>query len=297
MKKLISAYMLLALVTLHMPVSAAEVSTQAVQAAVKKSLTNNAGAIKNNKRVDFVIDESFYDERLDQNNGPFRVDLACKAYALDTHWLLLAGTCMRYYTEGDIRAVGDHEYMERHGRTIKSASPSMDGYAENGSVMLLWSAKAQYAAPFVNVLATASPNNLFALTANHTVKINTARFGTDAVKKRKLLTNSVKNNTFKLDEGATDLSGTATDPLFMISANGNEFLAAYNNGTISYAYNMTFDDAFHTFDGQPSDIWYSLTKEDLNFIKSTVTQHRPSDWARIKNRLFFNQTVTPYFTK
>ena len=253
----------------------------------------NKGAINENLRVDFAIAEFFYDSRLHQNNGPFDADISCKAYALDSHWLILSGTCMRYDEEGDIRESGDHEYMERHGRTFRRHY----NYAENSNVMLMWSAKPRYNAPFVKVLATTSPSRLFTLSANHTIKINTSRFGKNAVKTRKLKTGSVSGNHFKLDEGWFDLSGTATDPLFVIAPNGNEFLAGYNNGYISYALQMTIDDILNTSNREPSNDWFSLTKEDLNFIKKTVQAKRPQDWARIRARLFLNTTNQPYFSK
>ncbi len=271
-------------------------SSEALKEAVKNKVnaaTTNKDAIKNNLRIDFAISESFYDNRMEQDNGPFDADIACKAYALDAHWLILSGTCMRYDDEDDIREPGDHEYMERHDRTFRKHY----NHEENGNVMLMWTEQPIYNAPFVNVLATDSPNQLFTLSANHTIKINTARYGTDSVKTRKLKTGSVSGNLFKLDEGWTDLSGTATDPLFVISPKGNEFLAGYNNGYIAYALQMTTDDIFNTFDGKTSAEWFSLTKKDLNFIKQIVQEKRPQDWARIKNRLFFNTTDKPYYTK
>lgn len=260
---------------------------------VKTALMTNKDAIKNNLRMEFPVSEYFYDNRTDEDNGPFDADIACKAYALDAHWLILSGTCMRYYDEGDIRESGDHEYLERHGRTFRKNI----NHAENDNVMLVWTKTANFNAPFVNVLATSSPNQLFTLSANHTIKINTARHGRNAVKTRKLKTGSVSGKYFKLDEGWTDLSGTATDPLFLISPKGNEFLAAYNDGIISYALQMTFDDILHTSDGHTSEKWFTLTQDDLTFIKKTVEKNRPQDWARIKNRLFFDTTDKPFFSK
>lgn len=259
---------------------------------VKAAITPNKGAVEKNLRIDFEISEYFYDERYEQDNGPYRADIACKAYALDSHWLILSGTCMRY-SSGDIREPGDHEFIKRHGRVVKNHI----NYAQNANVMLIWTNENKYAAPFVNVLATSSPNQLFTLSANHTIKINTARFGKDAVRNRTLKTGSVNGNRFQLNEGLSDLSGTATDPLFLISPEENEFLAAYNNGNLSYALQMTLDDFLNTFDGEPSKDWFSLTKNDLEFIKQTVQANRPNDWNRIKQRLFFNNTQAPFFSK
>ena len=270
-----------------------EVEQTVKRAAAATALTNK-GAIKENKRVDFRIEESLRELNAGLEEGPYEADIACKAYALDSHWLLLAGTCMRYSNQ-DIREQDDHKYIERFGRKITHASIWPLHHAENSNVMLIWREEAIYKAPFVNVLATSNPSSLFALSSNHAVQINTARFGADSVKSRSLKTNSIQGNTFKLDENWGDLSGTATDPLFLINPNGNEFLAAYNNGYISYALQMTFDDIFRTFDGLKSDTWFTLTQADLEFIKHTVQTNRPEDWPTIKNRLFLDHTQTPYF--
>lgn len=260
---------------------------------VNARLSTNKGAIEKNLRVNFAISESFYDHKRNQNNGPFDADIACKAYALDSHWLILSGTCMRYDEEGDVREAGDHEYIERHSRTFRTHY----NYEISDNVMLMWTDNSSYEAPFVKVLATTSPNQLFTLSADHTIKINTARFGQNAVKTRKLKTGSVSGNYFKLDESWSDLSGTATDPLFLIAPDGNEFLAGYNNGYIIYALQMTLNDILNTFDGRPSDEWFSLTEGDLSFIKAVVQEKRPQDWARIRTRLFLNTTNQPYFSK
>lgn len=267
---------------------------QIIQRATVATMLTNKGAIKENKRVDFRIEESLRDINTGEEEGPYEADIACKAYALDSHWLLLAGTCMRYSNE-DIHEYDDHKHIERFGRKITYSSVAPLHHAQNSNIMLIWRNEAFYNAPFVNVLATSNPSKLFALSANHTVQINTARFGADGVKSRSLKTNSVQGNTFKLNESWRDLSGTATDPLFLISPNGNEFLAAYNDGYISYALQMTFDDIFHTYDGLKSDTWFTLTQADLEFIKQTVQANRPGDWATIKNRLFLDNTQTPYF--
>lgn len=275
------------------PLLAASKATleQKVEEQVKVAVTPNKGAIEKNLRIDFEIAESFYDERYDQNNGPYRADIACKAYALDAHWLILSGTCMRY-SSGDILEPGDHEFIERYGRVIKDKIK----YSYNDNVMLIWTNENKYEAPFVNVLATSSPVQLFTLSANHKIKINTARLGTDAVRNRTLKTGSINGNRFQLNEGLSDLSGTATDPLFLISPEENEFLAAYNNGEISYALQMRSDDILKTFDGLTSKDWFSLNKKDLEFIKVTVQANRPNDWNKIKQRLFFDNTKVPFFS-
>lgn len=277
-----------------------ELGTQITKQIVK-SKPSNKGASEENFRVDFTISEKFFDENMNQDNGPFKANIACKAYALDAHWLLLAGTCMDYSKE-DIRMLGDHVYMERHSRKVhravvsgKSLAPNQ--FARNNQVMLIWTDNLIFQGPYINVLATEDITHLAVLSLKNTLKIHTARFGVDKLRERHLKTPLEEyGNTFKLKEGITDLSGTATDPLFIYShTNGNEFLAAYNKGMLGYALQMTIDDSINTYTGHKSDTWYSLTKADLEFIKQTVQQHRPEDWFRIKNRLFFNQMNTPFF--
>ena len=299
------------------PASKADVSA-AVNAKVANALQNNNGAIKNNLRVDFRITEYvtryvedgvvFPSEDEPQNGriqkGPYEADLACKAYALDSNWLILSGTCMRY--SPDPVQIYEPTYYERDGREIDSDfsvgnySIPAKNYAYNDDVMLLWTGDANTAKflselPKVNVLAVSSPNKLFALNDVNTFKINTARLGTNAIRERKLKTNSIKGNMLQLEEGATDLSGTATDPLFLVTPSGREFLAGYNDGILGYALQITFNDIVNTFDGRTSKDYFTLSEKDLNFIKKTVLEQRPGDWKRIKNRLFLDQTATPYF--
>ena len=265
----------------------------------QKAKNTNTGASTQNLRVDFTISEKFYDKKIKQDNGPYNAHIACKAYALDSHWLILAGTCMDYSNE-DLRDIDDRFYIRRYNRQIKRAligSTTLDerNHARTRNVMLIWNDKSIFQGPYVNVLATAAPKQLFTLSANHLLKIHTSCLNANALRARTLKPNSVKGNTFKLDEGFTDLSGTATDPLFLFSARGNEFLSAYNAGKISYALQISYRDVKYNSHGNFSDTWYTLSANDLQFIKKTVQQHRPKDWARIKGRLFFNQTSVPFF--
>ena len=169
-----------------------------------------------------------------------------------------------------------------------------------GILMLLWTDNEELAAsletlPKANVLAVSSPNQLFALSADNIFKINTARLGTDGVRIRTLKNNSVNGNKFQLNDKWTDLSGTATDPLFLVTRNGNEFLVGYNDGMLLYALRFPRNDSIWDYQGKPSKDYFSLNLEDLNFIKETVLKERPQDWERIKERLFYNKIKSPYF--
>lgn len=196
----------------------------------------------------------------------------------------------------DIWETDDHKLISREERQVFTyEGREFTNMAYNSKIMLVWYNQAQYVAPFVNVLAASSPKQLFTLSKTHQVQINTARYGKDAVRTREFDDNSASGNYFKLDESWTQLSGTATDPLFLINSDKNEFLAGYNNGYLHYNYLLTLNDFFFQFDGLPSDTWYSLSLEDLHFIRATVQAHRPQDWPLIKTRLFYNTTDLPYF--
>lgn len=268
---------------------------EALSNSVESAQKSNTEAIKKNHRVDFTISEKLTNNRNGETYGPYEADIACKAYALDKQWLILAGKCMDYYY-GDIYNEGDRTYIKRHSRKLLASDPAITNYAWNNNVMLIKTEKT-FEGPFVKILATDSPEKLFTLSATHKVKIHTARMGINGVRERKLKTGSIDGNTFKLDEGWGDLSGTATDPLFLIAPNGHEYLTAYNNGGISYSLHLDFDSTFSLVgsDGKASPRWYSLEKEDLEFIKTTISQKDPNAWKTIKPRLFFNQTTKPYF--
>ncbi len=305
------------------------VSSQAAIAAdlkpaLERKISNivlNQNAIENNLRIDFEITESVYREdsprsasywgRESSNNtemGPYKAKLSCKAYALDSHWLILSSTCMRY--GNDEVVIYDQIYPYRTGRTIHSSFNVAEFPVENaipaqnmalkGNLMLLWTDNEELAAsletlPKANVLAVSSPNQLFALSADNIFKINTARLGTDGVRIRTLKNNSVNGNKFQLNDKWTDLSGTATDPLFLVTRNGNEFLVGYNDGMLLYALRFPRNDSIWDYQGKPSKDYFSLNLEDLNFIKETVLKERPQDWERIKERLFYNKIKSPYF--
>ena len=289
----------------------------AIYKKAASAINSNKGAIKKDLRVDFRIRESMYldayeDAALSEEDlesgiiktAPYSADLACKAYVLDKNWLIVSATCMRY--SQDPVEVNGIRYTNRTGREVispfkfKGHTIPADNYEYNSDIMLLWTGDKETADflnkfPKVNILAVSSPEQLFTLSANGVFKINTARFGTNAVRERDLKSSSIKGNKFQLDEGLTDLSGTATDPIFFSTPNEREFIAGYNNGMLTYALQIIIDDITNTFDGRPSKEYFSLGLKDLDFIKQTVLEKRPSDWNRIKQRLFYNQTATPYF--
>lgn len=318
MKKIIAFLFLSALGTLSLQASDLPVTLSKKLSRKIASALKEHSAIRANLRIDFQISEFLYKPnafsgssqfKFDMSEiGPYKADLACKAYVLDSHWLIVSGTCMRPSNE-KINFF-DLVYSKRKDRQILSpfeisgfpipdAIPAQN-IAYNRNIMLLWTDNKQLVSflkkiPAVNVLAVRSAKNLFALSAASTFKVNTARFGLDAIRERTLKADSYDNNYFQLNEGLLDLSATATDPLFLVSKTGKEFLVGFNNGLLSYTLQITQNDIWETFDGKPSADFFPLTLEDLNFIKSTVLNIRPQDWISIQPRLFYNQTKTPYF--
>ena len=276
----------------------------------QSAVTANPGALEQNKTISFTMHGGKLERHFVTEHGrPAENDtldhltstlsMSCKAYALDEHWLILAGTCTKamqailatrwhnsYYGDSEAFSIQISEYFS--DRTIGMMTENglindvKTHMAYNDRLLLIWNDEAEHRAPFVNVLATASPYYLqFLQDHKHTLKIHTARFGSNRPFRRKIRPGTICENHFQLDEDWTDLSGTYTDPLFVINPAGNEFLTAFNNAV--QFFNVT------------SDTWYGLTYVDLLFIKVTVQKYRPQDWARIKTRLFYNDTETPYF--
>lgn len=268
-----------------------------VQAPVAEP--SNAGMEKTSYVVDFEIQESVYDG---DNDATYKADYRCKAYKLDEHWIILAGTCGNS-VNSDIAEDGDHTYLKRHGFKFvqaywagRAVSPFV--YKKNDHVMLLRTGDGfTLKAPYVKILATSAPQNLFSLTAgkDYDAVINTSRFGLNAARTRTLKPKTIQGDQFELRKGFLGLSGSATDPMFIRDTQGEVFIAAYNVASMRYYFK---DHPFQVRgstepDGDYSNTWFSLTEDDLKFIKETVSAY-PGDWERIKNRLFLNQTETPY---
>ncbi len=289
MKKVVSVVMLLLTASVC---ALASQSNKALEMQVAKAVVNatapttNTGAIDKNITKEFGV-RDFFGEAIGPSYG-----VGCKAYALGSNWLLIAGTCADPMdTYGELSG-----WMTPTSHEIYSYDKNVH-LDYNHRVMLVWAdGAAQLKAPFIKVLATSTPKQLFTLSATHTVKINTSRWGTNAVRERKLKTGSITTKGdkqyFQLE--SKGMSGTATDPLFLIAPDSNEFLAAYNAGVVDYT---SHPYGWHPWEGYRSDSWYTITLEDLEFIKETVQANRPQDWNAIRTRLFYNTTDKPYFTK
>ncbi|MBR3631932.1 MAG: hypothetical protein IKN49_02555 [Elusimicrobiaceae bacterium] len=263
--------------------------------AVPRVEEPNAGSIEQNKVVHFSVKEQVSDDNF--MHGTFEADIFCKAYPLDAHWLVVADTCLNVSDE-DIFSEGDHNSIQRQRVEESLKDMGTRSIYRNGNLMLIRLNEETYTAPYVHLLAVDSPATLFALGRINEIKINTSRFAAfkDHIRSRKFKKNSADGNFFQLDEGMLDLSGTATDPLFMIADKENhEVLAAYNQGKISYALQISANDTFHTSTTLTSPDWKILTKNDLEFVKQTISKQEPAAWEQVKKRLFFNNTRKPFF--
>ncbi len=276
----------------------------------QEKAVSNSDALEKNITASFTLRGGKLERHPITNNSKHTEDdsveqvtvsssVSCKAYALDEHWLILAGTCMQAI-QNNLRTKWHNIYGDREAfeiqlsegffseRTIgliteKGLIDDIKTYvANNNHLMLIWNDSPKYHSPFVNVLAVASPYWLaFLQEKNNQLKIHTARFGTNNTYTRTVKYGTISDNKFSLDESWYELSGTYTDPLFLINAVKNEFLAGYNDAVQFYQ--------------TTSDKWYSLSYVDLVFIKDTVQKNRPQDWQRIKTRLFYNNLEKPCF--
>ncbi|MBO7190755.1 MAG: hypothetical protein J6V32_01410 [Elusimicrobiaceae bacterium] len=272
-----------------------QIAYQVDRAVLDKMLNSSVGSIEQNKTIEFrvreVIEYSFAGTQ-EKEYLSHRYDLGCKAYALHPNWLILSGRCAAPMgvsdKEADMWLTSNKQEVVEHELFPYGSDQKGMKIEYNNNVMLLWQKKAEYTAPFVKVLAMSSKDKLFSLwNARGSLQINTARLGLNAVRERDFLEESMQGsgNLFLLDESFYDLSGTASDPAFLSIESGDEYLIGYNNGLMDY---KTCADGARVWCGKKSDTWYRLTKADLEFIKQTVLENRPQDWAEIQPRLFYD---------
>ena len=262
---------------------AARVARAAAQALTVVTAENNRGAMKNHQMVQFRVWDY---EHFPTHAQYIAYDIGCKAYVLDSHWLIVSSACIQAQNE----LISDtNVYVEGHTIAPLQKEVSLE---EGFRFSLLWHPKPVYVGPFVKVLATFSPEQLIALgDSGYTLRMNTSRLGLDVIRRRSISGPSILGNLFHLETNVFQVTGTALDPLFVTSPEQSEFLVAYNAGYVTYKAGPRP----RCWRKHKSSAWYSLDKYDLEFIQKTVLQHRPQDWLRFKQLLFYNQTHTPYF--
>lgn len=292
MKKAVAVFCLSMLVASNcwaQSLSHADITRAVDQTVLNKVLNSSANAKEKNITVEFQVRDWIAYDKDEDLQYSFRYTLGCKAYALHANWLIMAGTCAKpmpvSYKEYNVWPHGNKQELVGHDILPIDTKHVGLRINYNDHIMLLWRDDAAYSAPYVKVLATSSVDRLVNYLTNSTPFINTSRLGLNKVYERHFDKNSIKGNTFKLDEGLFDLSGTASDPLFLDAYDGQDYLVAYNNGIMDY---KTFADGVRVWDGRKSDTWYALTEEDLQFIKKTVQANRPQDWEEVHSRLRFD---------
>ncbi|MBR4592939.1 MAG: hypothetical protein IKO35_07005 [Elusimicrobiaceae bacterium] len=265
----------------------------------RQEVTPNKGAINQPQEMNFLtvyhassVDISqwadiHYPRQNDCNCG-YVLYTHCKAYALDSHWLIASANCIN----PDRKAYKRFQENERYDdvRIETSLANRHFNFVSNERVTLIY-VKPEYeqtekgfSAPFANVLAFDNPQAVHFLNANNTFAFHTDHvLGISSVRHRALQLGSVHNNTLNLRNKLTDLSAEALDPLFLITPQENEFLLGFNQGNVNSA-RGTYED---------SNSFYTLTAEDLRFIRQMVNKYRPQDWPHISQRLFLNTTDKP----
>lgn len=290
MKKVLTLVSVLFITATFAAAQRVQQGVEQVMREAEQTASSNAGAEKRNEVLDLTLVETVVHAGNGAQNT-YHAAYRCKVYPLDQNWYIAAGTCGNS-VKGDVHHDDASEYT-RHELKLTQVDGSNLEYKKNERVTLIRTSA--LSGPYVNVLAS-TPVNLLALTGNgHTLKVNTSRFGLNAVRSREIRPKSIKENVFSLREGRFDLSGSATDPLFVINPNNDVFVAAYNKAPMRYFFYDTGDliRAFPEAHGDYSNSWFSLTEDDLKFIKQTVSAYE-GDWDRIKTRLFLDQTQTPY---
>lgn len=260
----------------------------------------------------------------------YKALLSCPAYALDNHWLLLSKEGCLQDDTNPVLDDRDNRYYQHTGKKITSAFKLLgfsrffipsDNYATNHNVMLLWTGNIRavhllQSVPKVNLLAVSTPARLVSLSqepvliAQHNTAARTATVlpaslptapGLTPPRKSKAQTpekgrnvaQKPREHTFQFND--SDLDNTPDATLFLKTPSGDAFVVGYSHQTSGYTLSRKGDDFLAIFHNTRPQGYFTLALEDLEFIKKTVLEKRPKDWERIKNRLFFDQTETPYF--
>ena len=265
---------------------------------------------------------------------PYKTFRSCTAYALDNHWLILPRKgCLQedsnlvfdednnqYYQYSEKTIISDFHFL---GHSLYSISPK--NYAINKNLMLVWTGDV-FAVNFlrslqkVNLLAVSTPEHLrylgqgnpillaeyndatlkakaysrpFPKESNLLNPAHKNNLGATALWNEKVLQQKLNYNTFQFNDA--DIDDKAGLTLFLRTPSGFEFLVGYSNSIKGFSLSRKKDDSLSIFSHTYPQGYFTLALEDLEFIKKTVLEKRPKDWERIKNRLFFDQTETPYF--
>ena len=245
-----------------------------------------------------------------QKSSPKEGIIGCKMYALSDQWLITSANCpVEKYDPSPVQIHG-YTYDQRSDRKITSME--LDGtrlnnarYMLNDRVLLLYVPRPENAAlaeklnnkKQLNILAFSQPKNIFTLSAFGNFYVHTSRGGWTVKDKTKakLKPASLQGNTFR---ASSSFNGTATDPFFF-TLNNTEYLSAFSMAEERYQLYVDFDNllssSLRPWDGLASDAYYTLSAEDLDFIRKSVKANDPQSWPQIKKQLFIDLPGKTYF--
>jgi len=214
---------------------------------------------------------------------------SCKAYALNSHWLITSEKCANpFYDEDNVVGV----YIAK--RTVLGKHLQLDTMFTNKHIALIYSdKKLDISNEPMKVMAFSKPKNIFAV-PEASFQVNTSRFGLDKVVDRKLVkTEKLDQGMVSLNEKKLNLSGTATDPLVYVE-NKNEYIVGFNDAPLELKFQVPGEGDGGS-NGKKSPNYTILEKQDLEFIRETVQKQDSLSWDKIKSRLFLDSSEQPYF--
>ncbi len=251
------------------------------------STVTNKGVFKQERPFTLHVNKDlYYQGKLSHIH---ETKLSCRGYALNANWLIIPATCLRQDNGKSLDAAG----WTRGQRHIDIEASGADGYASNNHLLLVWFDKVQFIWPFVNVLAVSREDQLERLINFNSVLIRQIQHIRTTAIDAFLQDATVGGKLFQVALPGRVLRGRALDALMLASPDGNEFLLGYNTELPQPGYEQSSRYFMNPFEG--SSYWYSLSEEDLEFIKATVLENRPYDWERIQNQLFLDNPVIPHF--
>lgn len=230
--------------------------------------------------------------------------VGCKAYVLDKHWLIMGSACLYPEIQRSEVAKDGFVMLQPEGKDGHwfSLAPNLSHQRNqqvfyNSNLILLSfrspEGPAEYRqfyqhladSPKVNLLAFKSQEKFqdFVL-KKHTYYVNTSRFGSNTVVKRKAARIS-SNYLIKIRESRTDWASLSTDPLFVSTS--RTYLVGTNQGTTlpsKKSYNPQSGGNLD-WDGQPSKKFRFFSNKDVQFIKQTLLKKDPDAWTRVQERI------------
>ena len=232
--------------------------------------------------------------------GTYPSTAGCKAYALDDHWVMAGATCLwngrhtidltpssasTIFATGLVEPDASKENLYVNGSAINWKDNLFIQPRENKLPHIIL-VRIPASTTIGRRLQRMDKINIQAFDITTPTQltggdfyINTARFGLNTVRKRSL-TGQAANGKVTVKDSSTDLSGVSTDPLTYIKA-GEITWVGVNDGITNLRYSNLAGD----WDGETSNDYFYFTKEDVEFIKQTISICDPAAWQRIEKRI------------